>query len=162
MQAAPVREAAATAEGFVKPVSAGQSSPSAFHSLLVLKATGDSHLGLPNAVHCVSPGILKQVVIPEIARRKAEVAMYACPEARSAYQLYAAQDPCEVTTFDLPGERHSRDLLPGGLPIIDHLVEWLPNDPGWDEQLYTIAAQTQTKRMPSIDPRLMPEVCAED
>ncbi len=124
----------------------------------MLKATEQSDLGSHNAVQCVSSGILEQVVIPEIARRKAEVALYACPEARSAYQLYAAQDPCEVTTFDLPGDRHSRDLLPGAMPIIDHLVAWLQNNPGWGEQLQPIAANKKTMRMPSIDPHLMPEV----
>ncbi len=128
----------------------------------MLKATKESDLGPPNAVQSVSSGILKQVVIPAIAQRKAEVALYACPEARSAYQLYAAQDPSEVTTFDLPGERHSRYLLPGGMPIIDHLVAWLSHNPGWGEQLRHIAAQKKTMRMPSIDPRLMPEVSVED
>jgi hypothetical protein len=128
----------------------------------VLKATEGSDLGPPNAVQCVSSGILKQVVIPEIAWRKAEVALYACPEARCAYQLYAAQDPCEVTTFDLPGDRYSRDLLPGGMPIIDHLADWLSNDPGWGEQLHHIAAHKKTMRVPSIDPHLMPEVSVED
>ena len=69
--------------------------------------------------------------------------------ARLAIQVFTSQSSSRLTEFNINGISHTQ-LLPGGIPIIDHLAAYVSSNPGFSGLQETIE-HIRNNRVPSVE-----------
>jgi len=69
--------------------------------------------------------------------------------ARLAIQVFTSQSSSRLTEFNINGVSHTQ-LLPGGIPIIDHLAAYVTSNPGFSGLQETIE-HIRNNRVPSVE-----------
>jgi hypothetical protein len=69
-------------------------------------------------------------IIPILTQRMSKLEPKVNIGARTALRVLAAQRP-DKPTYKQGGRTKTRDLMPGGLPVIDHMVAALDHTIGW-------------------------------
>jgi hypothetical protein len=69
---------------------------------------------------------------------------------------FNSQQPGIPPTFAID-EVRSNNLLPGGSPLLDHIIAWCTINKGWESTCETLT-RFATQRVPTLDDRRMPEV----
>jgi hypothetical protein len=86
-----------------------------------------------NRVQQFSTNKIKDEGIAALSRSVLATAgrLSAGPGAQIAHRIYAAQDSAHVTVVSVQGSSIT-NMLPAGVPVIDHLAAWTSVTPGWN------------------------------
>jgi len=113
----------------------------------VYSATTNPAATFPHPTSVVSiPGTDYRTLLPRMMMAK-------CKEARpaqyslagnKAQKILKAQNPTAVTEFQVGGT-DSTELLPGGLPVLDHAIASLTNLPGWKKTAEVLKSFAQIR-----------------
>jgi len=123
-----------------------------------LLLTTKTNVDIPCGVHMIKHSELRIGLTEQITKRSPIVEKNFGPGAQLARQVFASQKKDNVTTFQLPGCSPSSELLPGGLPIIDHYAAFITNNSGF-EALIEPVNRLRQMRVPSEQQLSNTEVC---
>jgi hypothetical protein len=88
-------------------------------------------------------------IIPILTKRMSKLEPKVNIGARTALRILAAQGP-DKPDYEQGGRTKTRDLMPGGLPVIDHMVATLDHPIGWGA-LRTVLERFQKTRCPTVN-----------
>jgi hypothetical protein len=88
-------------------------------------------------------------IIPILTQRMSKLESKVNIRARMALRFLAAQR-LDKPTYKQGGRTKTRDLMPGGLPVIDHMVATLDQPIGWGA-LCTVVERFQKTRCPTVN-----------
>ena len=122
---------------------------SQFNSDTILVSKRSSSFQSPCGVHLLKHDQMRVDLTRKIAARKSEVGAGEKEGARMTLQVFSAQSSSCVTQFRID-RINSEELLPGGVPIIDHIAAYTYSNAGFSELNETIEL-IRNSRVPSVE-----------